>query len=140
MRQPLVLAVDHDGQAFDLRLRASAGTGVVDDRARAVLLQLLVDVPDEMPALVAVGDLGLRDELFLELGVAITGVVALRAAAIILEELLVGVVDAAARVVEADLVVLAGELGKPVDGLDRLELAVDADLLELIDQDDAGSR
>ena len=111
-----------------------------DDRARAVLLQLLVDVPDEMPALVAVGDLRLRNELFLQLGVAVAGVVALRAAAVILEELLVGVVDLAAGAVEPDLVVLAGELGKPVDGLDRLELAVDADLLELIDQDDAGSR
>src|SRR6516162_5810505 len=97
---------------------------------------LLVEVPEETPALVAVGDLGLRDQLFLELGVAITGVVALRAAAVILKELLVGVVDPAAGVVETDLVVLAGELGKPVGGLDRVELAVNPDLLQLVDQDD----
>jgi hypothetical protein len=109
---------------------------VVDDRPGAVLLQLLVDVPDETPALVAVGRLRLLDKPFLELGVAIAGVVALRAAAVILEELLVGVVDAAAGVVEADLVVLAGELGEPVGGLDRVELAVDPDLLQLVDQDD----
>jgi hypothetical protein len=132
----IVLAVDHDGQVFDLRLHAGGGTGVVDDRARAVLLQPLVDVPDEMPAPVAVGYLGLRDKPFLELGIAVGGIVALRAAAVILEELLVGVVDAAAGVVETDLVVLAGELGEPVGGLDRVELAVDPDLFELVDQDD----
>jgi hypothetical protein len=55
---------------------------------------LLVHVPDEARALVAVGDLRLRDELFLELGVAIAGVIVLGAAAVILEELPVGVVDA----------------------------------------------
>jgi hypothetical protein len=77
----IVLAVDHDGQPVDLRPYAGGGTSVVDDRADAVLLQLLVDVPDEMPALVAVGNLGLLDELFLELGVA------LRGAAVILEKI-----------------------------------------------------
>jgi hypothetical protein len=89
-----------------------------------------------MAALVAVGDLGLLDEPLFELGIAIACVVALRAAAVILEELLVGVVDTAAGVVEADLVVLAGELGESVGGLDRVELAVDPDRLQLVDQDD----
>jgi hypothetical protein len=98
---------------------------VVDDRAGPVLLQLLVDVPDETAALVAVGRLGLRNEWLLQLGIAVAGVIALRAAAVVLEELLVRVVDAAAGIVEADLVVLAGELGEPVGGLDRIELAVD---------------
>jgi hypothetical protein len=97
---------------------------------------LLVDVPYEVPALVAVGRLRLIDKLFFELGVATAGVVSLRAAAVILEELLVGVVDPAAGVVEPDLVVLAGKLGEPVGGLDRVELAVDPDLLQLVDQDD----
>ena len=34
----VVLAVDHDGQAFELLLHAGGGTGVVNDRAGAVLL------------------------------------------------------------------------------------------------------
>jgi hypothetical protein len=58
------LAVDHNGQPFDLRLHAGGGTGVGDDRAGAVLLQLFVDVPDETPVLVTVGDFGLRDKPF----------------------------------------------------------------------------
>ena len=53
----VVLAVYHDGQPLDLRLHAGRGAGVVDDRARPVLLQLLVDVPDEMPALFSIGGL-----------------------------------------------------------------------------------
>jgi len=39
--------------------------------------------------------------------------------------LLVGIVDAAAGIVEADLVVFAGQLGELVRGLDRVEFAVD---------------
>jgi hypothetical protein len=93
-----------------------------------------------MPALVAVGRLRLLDEALFELGVAVAGVVALRAAAVILEKLLVGVVDPAAGVVEADLVVLAGELGKPFGGLDRVELAVDPDLFQQSIRMIAGSR
>jgi hypothetical protein len=53
---------------------------------------LLVDVPDETPALVAVGDFGLFDEALFEIGVAVAGVVALRATAVILKELLIRVV------------------------------------------------
>jgi hypothetical protein len=131
----IVPAVDHDGQSFHLRLHAGGGAGVVDDRARAVLLQLLVDVPDATPALVAVGDLGLRDELFLELGVSNNRCSCAPSRSGNPRRTVVGVVDTASGVVKADLVILAGELGKLVGGLDRLELAIDADLLELIDQD-----
>jgi hypothetical protein len=132
MRQPLYWLLTMLVSPLILRLHAAGRTGVVDDWTRAVLLQLVVDVPHQ----VAVCDLGLLDKPFLELGVAIADVVALRAAAVILEELLVGVVDTAAGIVEPDLVVLAGEPGEPVRGLDRVELAADPDLLELVDQDD----
>ena len=64
------------------------------------------------------------EQLF-ELGIAIAGVVARRAAAVILVELLVGVVDTAAGEIGADRVVLARDLGKPARGLDDLEFAVD---------------
>jgi hypothetical protein len=50
------------------------------------------------------------EQLF-ELGVAVPGVVAWRTAAIVFVKLLVGIVDAAAGEIEADLVVLARDLG-----------------------------
>jgi len=90
------LAVDHNGQPFDLRLHAGCQAGVVDDRPRAVLLQFLVDLPDQTPALLPIGHRRLLNEQRLQIGVAISGVVALRTAAVVLEELLVGIVDAAA--------------------------------------------
>src|SRR5271166_5746119 len=132
----VVLAVDHDRQPFQLGLPAGRGAEVVDDRPGSILLQLLVDLPDELPALALVGFDRLLLEPLLELGVAIAGIVALGVAAVVLVELLVRVVDAAAGVVQADLVILAGDLGKPVGRLDRVERAVDISLLELVDQDD----
>src|SRR5215469_14397133 len=129
----VVLAVGHDGEVLDPRLSAGAEAHVVDDRPRAVLLELPVDLPDQPLALVAVGQGRLLDKELLQVRVAVGGVVALRTAAVILEELLVGVVDPAAGIVEADLVILARQLGEPVGGLDRFEFGVDPDLLELVD-------
>ena len=77
-------------------------------------------------------------EQLLDLLVAVVGVVALRAAGIVLVELLVGIVDAAAGQIEAERVILARDLREPVGGLDHVELAVDIDLLQLVDQDDRG--
>src|SRR6267154_711550 len=131
----IVLAVDHDRRALHLRLPAGRGAEVVDDRPRAILLQFPVDVPDQALALFLVGFCRLLLEQFFELGVAIAGVVALRAAAVILIELLVRVVDATAGVVHADLVVVPRHLGEPVGGVDRFELAIDPDRLQLVDQD-----
>jgi hypothetical protein len=107
---------------------------VIDDRPRPVLLQLLVDLPDKAPTLFLIGHRRLLDEQRLDLLVAIAGIVAFRPAAVILEELLVGIVHPTAGVVKADLLVLAGELGEPVRGLDRVEFAIDPDPLELVDQ------
>src|SRR3954454_19337721 len=76
----IVLAVDHDRHALELRLPASGGAEVVDDRPRAVFLQFLVDVPDQTLALLLVGFRRLLLEQLLELAVAVAGVVALRAA------------------------------------------------------------
>ena len=111
---------------------------MVDDWPRAILLQFLVDFPDELAALLRVGFHRLLSKLLFEFRITVTRVVAFRAATIILVELLVWVVDAAAGVVLADLVVLARHLGKPVGGLDGIERAVDIDVFELIDQDDRG--
>src|SRR5438477_12329555 len=80
----IVLAVDHDRYALELRLPAGRGAKVVDDRPRAILLQFLVDVPDQALALLLVGFRRLFLEQLLELAVAVAGVVALRAAAVLL--------------------------------------------------------
>src|SRR5215472_16065466 len=58
----VVLAVDHDGQPFELSLHASCCAGVVDDWARRILLQFLVDLPNEVPALLLIGHRRLLDE------------------------------------------------------------------------------
>src|ERR1700719_2796750 len=51
----IVLAVDHDRQALDLGLPAGRGAEMINDRTRAVLLQFLVDLPDELTALLRIG-------------------------------------------------------------------------------------
>ena len=78
--------------------------------------------------------------MLLQLGIAVAGIVALGAASVVLVELLVGIIDAAAGIVLADLVIFAGDFGKPVGGLDGVERPIDVNLLELIDQDDRRSR
>src|SRR5438045_7120628 len=103
----VVLAVDHDRDALQLRLPAGRGAEVVDDRPGTVFLQLLVDLPNQALAFLLIGLLGLPVEHFLQLGIAVAGVVALRAAAVILVKLLVRVIDAAPGVVLPDLVVVA---------------------------------
>ena len=97
---------------------------MVDDRARSILLQSLIDLPNEWPALLPVGHRRLLDEQLLQFRLAVAGVVALRPAAVVFEELLVGIVDAAVGIVKANLLVFAGELGESVGGLYRFEFAV----------------
>src|SRR5882672_6169573 len=76
-------AVHHDGDALDVRLPARTLTTVEDDRARHVLLQFLVDFPDQLLALLLVGFGGLLVEQLLDFLVAVVGVVPLRAAGIV---------------------------------------------------------
>src|SRR5258708_36042190 len=75
----IVLAVDPDRDAPQLRLPAGCGAEVVDDWPRAVLLQFLVDLPDKALALVLVVLSPLRREQLFEVPVATAGVVAFRA-------------------------------------------------------------
>src|SRR5260370_25874856 len=53
-----------------------------------------------------------------------------------MEVVRVGIVDAVAGGVEADLVVLARDPGEPLRGLDDVDVGVDPDLLELAGEDD----
>src|SRR5690348_4510661 len=71
-----------------------------------------------------------------DLLVAIAGVVAVRAARVVLVEHLVGVVDRCLADIDANRIVLADYLWEPVGGLDRFKGAVNVDLLHLVDRDD----
>ena len=67
--------------------------------------------------------------------VAISGVIARRAAAVILVELRIGIVDLAFGDIEPDFVIFAHQPRIPLRCIDRLEVAIDIDLFQLIDQD-----
>src|SRR5262249_49422497 len=82
----VVYAVDHVGEALHLRLPAGRNAAVEDDRPRVILDQLLLDLPDQPPARARIGLSGLLLDQPIDLLVAIAGVVALRAAHVILVE------------------------------------------------------
>src|SRR5216684_4536129 len=129
-------AVDHDFQPLQSRLPACRKTQVIDDRARLILLQPAIDLPDQALALLLVGFHRLLLEQLLQLGVAVAGVIALRATREIFIELGVRIIGADPGQIEAELVILAVDLGVPAGCVDGFELAVDKDLLQLIDQND----
>src|SRR5215467_10179815 len=91
----VVDAVDHDRQALDVGLPAARRLIVEDDRPGAILLQLAVDRPHQLFPLLGVGLHRLPRELLFKLGIAVPGDVPLRAAGIILEQLLIRIIDRA---------------------------------------------
>ena len=80
----IIRAVHHDGDALDIRLPARAPAAVEDDRTSDVLLQLLVDLPDQLLALLDIRFLRLLVEQLFDVLVAVVRVVPLRAAGIVL--------------------------------------------------------
>src|SRR5882757_7726719 len=74
---------------------------------------------------------------FVDLRIAVAIPVQARSAAVEYVEDWIGI-RAAGLQVEADGVVLASNLGEMGASLDRLQLAVDMDLLQLVEQDHAG--
>src|SRR6516162_5563455 len=126
-------AVDHHCPIFDPRLPAIGEAVVKNNRPRPVIGQLSLDLPYQLLSLSHVGLHRLPVEQFFELRIAIADVVARRAAGVVLVELLVGIIDAAASQVEADLEILAIHLGIPESSLDDLKLTVDEHLLQLVD-------
>src|SRR6516164_5508748 len=114
-------AVDHHCPIFDPRLPAIGEAVVKNNRPRPVIGQLSLDLPHQLLALIRLGLDRLPIEQVFELGIAIAGIVARRAAGVVLVELLVGIVDAAAGEVEADLEILPIHLGIPKSSLDNLE-------------------
>ena len=97
---------------------------------RAVLLELLLDVPNDRRALLGIGLLRLLVDQTHDQLIAVRAVVARRAAGVVLVEVGVGIVDAEARQVGADEELAAGGHRVPLGGVDLLERRLHADVLE----------
>src|SRR5438270_12512656 len=89
----VVDAVDHDRQPLDLGLAAGRAARIEDHRPGNVLDQLPFDLPYQLFALFRIGFHRLPIDQLVDLGVAVAGVVAIRAAYVVFVELLVRVVD-----------------------------------------------
>src|SRR5262249_41517506 len=100
-----------------------------DDWLHPLLLQLFVDLPHQLPPLFLVRFDRLPLEALLHFAIAVSGVVPLGAADVVLIKLLVGIVDRADRKDKGDLVILARQPRKPKRRLDQLQLGVDVSFL-----------
>src|SRR5438874_3464108 len=129
-------AVGHNCQSLELRLPARREAIMEQDGSSSILLQPLVDFPNKMPALVLIRLHRLSVEQLVDLGIAIRGIVTVRAAGVILVELRVGVVHARTRQIQSDFVILAVDLWKPVGRFNGLKFPININFLELIDQYD----
>src|SRR5207248_10371782 len=83
-------AVDGQVEALDARPPAGRGARVEDDRPRGVARKAPLDLPHQLPPLLGIGLARLPVDLGVDLLVAKAGVVAVRAARVILVEHLVG--------------------------------------------------
>src|SRR5215813_389965 len=70
-------AVNHQGQPLDVRVQAGCILRVKDDRPRAVLLKLPIDLPHQLAPLLLVGQHRLLLKLLIEFGIAVAAVVAI---------------------------------------------------------------
>src|SRR6516225_10030387 len=107
----IVDTIRHRHQPFDLRPRAIGVLQIEQDRAGVVLGQLALDLPHQPLALLNIGFGRLPSDQVVDLGVAIAGVVALRAAHVVFVQYRIGIVDLGFRNVESDAVVLAVSIG-----------------------------
>src|ERR1051325_8754882 len=105
---PLVVrAVDPDRDAFDIGIGTGDGAWVKDDWTPAILGQELLDLPDDLPPFFDIGFGRLLVDQLVYFRVAVTGVVALRTAQIILVEHLVRIVEAGLGNGEGKRIILA---------------------------------
>src|SRR4051812_12452203 len=131
----VVEAVDHQGHVLDIGLPAGAGAGIEDDRAGDLLGGPAFDRPDHLLALFLVALHRLPLDHLVDLRIAITVPIEARAAAIEQVEDRVGIRPARLQV-KGDGKVLAPDLREVIGGFDRVELAVDVNLLQLVDKQD----
>src|SRR6516225_1345017 len=125
----VVITVDHHRVALEIRLPAGRRHRVEDGRARRVIGQLALDLPNDLFALGDVGLARLPVDQPVDIGIAIAGVVALRTAGEILVKLLVGIVEPVLADGHTDRIVLAHDSRIPLRRVDRVEGRVDIDLL-----------
>src|SRR6516164_6013781 len=76
----VVVSIDHHCVPLELGLPASSRAGIEDDRPRGILRQSPFDLPNQLLAFFIVGLHRLLVDQFVDLGIAITGVVTLGAA------------------------------------------------------------
>src|SRR6516162_3379977 len=134
----IVNAVDHADQTVDVWPPAGDAGHVQDVRARVFFDQLLLDLPNQLPSLAGIGFPRLPVDQLVNRLVAISGVIAQRAALVIFVELRIGIVNLALGDIEPDLKILAHQTRIPLRCVHRFELAVDIDLPQLVDQDQGG--
>src|SRR5215469_6118058 len=115
-------------------LPAGRAAVVKDDWSSAVLGQFPLDLPYQPLALFLDSLDRLTINQLVHRGAAVTVIVQLGTASVKQMQILVWVWPAS-RAGEGYDVVLAHDPGKPVGGVNRFELAVDVDLLQLVDQD-----
>jgi hypothetical protein len=94
-----------------------------------------LSISHQLLALFLVGLGGLPVDQLVDLRITVSVIVSDGTAGVILVKILVRVVERVAGEIEADGIVLAHDLGIPVRRVDYFELAVDVNLLQLIDQD-----
>jgi len=111
---------------------------VQNDRARDIGGDLAFGLPQDLPALLGIDLARLREDQLVHLLVAVARVVAVGLAGVVLDQVHVRIVDADTGGVETDCVVLALHLGVPDGGVYDVELALDVDLLHLVDEDYRG--
>src|SRR5215472_16024631 len=131
----VVNAVDHQRVAPHIGVPTRPGAVVPEDRPRRVFRQLAFDRPHQLLALLLVEFHRLLVDHLVELWITVAIVVALSSASEILIQSLVRVIEAVSRQIETDGIVATHDLGKPLHGVDHFKLAVDVDLLQLVDQD-----
>src|SRR3954471_5051723 len=137
LRAPAIVdAVNHCRQPFDAWLPAGTRAAMEQDRPDSVLDQFPLDGPDDLFALDLVRFHGLLLDQLIEVLAAIAGIILLGATDVVLIKILVRVVETTAGQVQTDLIILADDFGEPVGSLDRLEIAIDIYLFQLVDQDD----
>src|SRR5579871_382342 len=127
---PVIIdAIDLQLDPLDFRPPASRRPHVVQDRAHDVFLQLAVDLPNELSALLLVGLHRLPVDQLVQLGVAVMRVIAVGSAHVILIKILIGVVETRSDQALRHHKIAAHQLRQPACRFGQRQLGVDPDLL-----------
>src|SRR5215469_4927390 len=135
---PAIEMAVHDlGEALDPGLASIRTTGIEQDRPRDIRRQPALNLPENRLAPLRVALARLLFDQLLYLGVAIAIPIDARPAAEEYLEQRIGVGPAGLQI-ECDREILAEDLWKILRRIDLIELAVDIDVLQLVDQQHRG--